>query len=68
MTAPAHSRSARPVQGSTEFRLPWWAIALPAIAFAALLLLMTGTGQAQASAGDPAMGRFLTHISQVLTP
>lgn len=68
MTAPAHPRSARPVRGSTEIRLPWWAIALPAVAFAALLLLMTGTGQAEAAAGDPAVGRILAHLFQLLTP
>lgn len=54
------------VPDSVEIRLPWWAIALPAIAFAALLLLMTGSGQANAAAGDPGVGRVVQQIQQTL--
>ncbi|WP_431048010.1 hypothetical protein ACQUSR_26360 [Streptomyces sp. P1-3] len=39
MSASTHTRSARSTHSGMEIRLPWWAIALPAIAFAALLLL-----------------------------
>ncbi|WP_374112447.1 hypothetical protein [Streptomyces sp. CC210A] len=46
-------------------RLPWWALALPAAAFTALLLLVAGPGQAQASPGrTPAVGRILEHLQQ----
>ncbi|WKX74576.1 hypothetical protein [Streptomyces sp. XD-27] len=39
MPARTHTRSVRPPHSGVEIRLPWWAIALPAIAYAALLLL-----------------------------
>ncbi len=32
--------------------LPWWAIALPAVVFAALLLLLVGPSDAQAAEGS----------------
>ncbi|WP_405619483.1 hypothetical protein OG292_32020 [Streptomyces sp. NBC_01511] len=66
MSAPTHTRSHRSSPDSVEIRLPWWAIALPAIAFAALLLLMTGSGQANAAAGDPGVGRVVQQIQQTL--
>ncbi|MFD9872497.1 hypothetical protein ACFXI8_27675 [Streptomyces niveus] len=66
MAAPTHTRSHRPSPDTVEIRLPWWAIALPAIAFAALLLLMAGPGQANATEGDPGVGRVVHHIQQTL--
>ncbi|MFD5035382.1 hypothetical protein ACFVWX_15305 [Streptomyces sp. NPDC058220] len=63
MPARTHSRShPKGSSDSIEIQLPWWAVALPAVAFAALLLLMAGPGQAHAAAGDPAVGRILEHI------
>ncbi|MEU3303033.1 MULTISPECIES: hypothetical protein [unclassified Streptomyces] len=47
-------------------RLRWWALVLPVIAFSALLVLMTGAGQAHA-AGDPSPGAFLGWIQLALT-
>lgn len=66
MAAPTHTRSHRPSPDTVEIRLPWWAVALPAIAFAALLLLMAGPGQANAAAGDPGVGRVVHQIQQTL--
>ncbi|MFD3922988.1 hypothetical protein [Streptomyces sp. NPDC058595] len=66
MAAPTHTRSHSPSPDTVEIRLPWWAIALPAIAFAALLLLMAGPGQANAAAGDPGVGRVVHQIQQTL--
>ncbi|WP_381799950.1 hypothetical protein [Streptomyces niveus] len=66
MAAPTHTRPHRPSPDTVEIRLPWWAIALPAIAFAALLLLMAGPGQANAAAGDPGVGRVVHQIQQTL--
>lgn len=56
----AHIRPSRPPAGrgvaGVQTRLPWWAVALPALAFAALLMLIAGPGRtdagATASAGD----------------
>jgi hypothetical protein len=45
--------SGRPASGSVQTRLPWWAVVLPALAFAALLALLSG-GTADASAAEPA--------------
>ncbi|MGW7412440.1 hypothetical protein [Streptomyces sp. NPDC054863] len=45
MSAPMHT--ARPT-ASTGKRLPWWSVTLPIAAFAVLLVLMTGSGQAHA--------------------
>ncbi|MEE4491880.1 hypothetical protein ACIBI8_32970 [Streptomyces sp. NPDC050529] len=67
MPARTHTRSTRPDAAGIEVRLPWWAVALPAVAFGALLLLMAGPGQAQAATGDPAVGRLLERIVELLT-
>ncbi|HWU11648.1 MAG TPA: hypothetical protein VN520_35755 [Streptomyces sp.] len=62
MPARTPTRTHRPATDTVEARLPWWAVALPALAFAALLLLIAEPGQAHAAAGDPAIGRLLGHI------
>ncbi|MFF4246973.1 hypothetical protein ACFYY2_21280 [Streptomyces sp. NPDC001822] len=62
MPARTHTRTHRPAQEPIEVTLPWWAVALPALAFAALLLLILEPGQAHAAAGDPALGRLLGRI------
>ncbi|MFJ4339902.1 hypothetical protein [Streptomyces sp. NPDC088915] len=49
-----------------DTRLSWWALALPAAAFVALLLLMTRPGEARATGGDPAVGRLLEQVRQTL--
>ncbi|SFW98457.1 hypothetical protein OH786_07250 [Streptomyces atratus] len=67
MPAPTHTRTTHPATGSVEVRLPWWAIALPALAFAALLLLIVGTGEAHAATTDPAVGRLLARIAALVT-
>ncbi|WP_326663781.1 hypothetical protein [Streptomyces sp. NBC_00385] len=68
MPARTHTRSTRPDTAGVEVRLPWWAVALPAVAFGALLLLIAGPGQAHAATGDPAVGRLLERIVALLTP
>ncbi|MCX4848819.1 hypothetical protein [Streptomyces sp. NBC_00893] len=67
MQARTHPPTTHPATGSVEVRLPWWAIALPAIAFAALLLLIMGSGEAQAATADPAISRLLTRIMALVT-
>ncbi|MFF1833153.1 hypothetical protein ACFVXE_02880 [Streptomyces sp. NPDC058231] len=67
MQARTHTRSALPAPAGAEVRLPWWAVALPAVAFAALLLLITGPGEAHAASGGPAIGRLLERIMELLT-
>ncbi|MBT2476986.1 hypothetical protein [Streptomyces sp. ISL-94] len=60
MSAPTHTRSlpsrhgAGPAAraGAADARLPWWALALPALAFGLLLLLLAGSGEAHAASGE----------------
>lgn len=59
--------AARKAEG-VQTRLPWWAVALPALAFAALLALISG-GSADASAAAPAgdvLSRLLTALPDFL--
>ncbi|MFE4540123.1 hypothetical protein ACFRKB_34510 [Streptomyces scopuliridis] len=51
---------------SVEIRLPWWSVALPAVAFVVLFLLMADPGQAHAATDDPTVGRILEHIHLTL--
>ncbi|MFK0223057.1 hypothetical protein ACIQWN_33350 [Streptomyces vinaceus] len=50
MSAPTHIPGPR-VHGAST-RLHWWALALPALAFGFLLLLLAGSGQAHAATGE----------------
>ncbi|MFD7865472.1 hypothetical protein [Streptomyces sp. NPDC057682] len=66
MQARTDIRSTRPDTAGVEVRLPWWAVVLPSLAFAALLLLVVGPGEAHAASGDPAIGRLLGHLVALL--
>ncbi|WP_426363202.1 hypothetical protein [Streptomyces sp. E-08] len=66
MSAPTHP-GVRTTTTGVDTRLPWWALALPAAAFLALLILMAGPGEAQAATGDPVVGRVLEHLWQTLS-
>ncbi|MCS0637240.1 hypothetical protein NX801_16530 [Streptomyces sp. LP05-1] len=60
------ARTHRSTPGA-DIRLPWWALALPALAFTVLLaLITTGAGGAPAPVGDPAMGRVLEQVHHTL--
>ncbi|AGK76351.1 hypothetical protein ACTFBT_08530 [Streptomyces microflavus] len=59
---PRHPAAAR-----VEIRLPWWAVALPAVAFAALLLMIMSPGQAQAATADPALGQLIERTLHLLS-
>ncbi|WP_328316763.1 hypothetical protein [Streptomyces sp. NBC_00388] len=67
MPARPHTpRPRHPVQSGIDIRLPWWAIALPALAFAVLLLLISAPGQAHADNGRASVTRVLERIEQSL--
>lgn len=66
MPVPAHTRSHRPAAGRVEVRLPWWAVALPAVAFAALLLMIMSPGQARAATVAPVPGQLIEHALHLL--
>ena len=66
MSARTPTRPATPADGGMDVRLPWWAVALPALAFVALLLLLAGPSDAQAASGSGALSQFLELVRQVL--
>ncbi|MDF9812431.1 hypothetical protein [Streptomyces sp. SPB162] len=65
----AHTRPSRHSVGrgvgGVQTRLPWWAVALPALAFAALLMLIAGPGQTDTGAAEPA-GHLIARIADEL--
>lgn len=65
----AHTRPSRHPAGrgagGIQTRLPWWAVALPALAFAALLMLIAGPGQTDTGAAEPA-GHVIARIADAL--
>ncbi|WP_371651843.1 MULTISPECIES: hypothetical protein [unclassified Streptomyces] len=67
MSASTHTRSTRPATARADFRLPWWAVALPTVAFVVLLLLITGSHDAEAASGDPAISHLMDRIQHTLS-
>ncbi|AYN42054.1 hypothetical protein D9753_27720 [Streptomyces dangxiongensis] len=55
MPTRTHSRPHPAVPGRVDTRLPWWALALPALAFLSLLVL--NPSDAHAAGGAPATAR-----------
>jgi type VI protein secretion system component VasF len=69
MSASSYTRrdqGAPRASASVEIQLPWWAIALPAIAFAALLLLILNPADAHAASGDPMVTHVLERIQETV--
>ncbi|MCZ0210974.1 hypothetical protein ACIG54_35405 [Streptomyces achromogenes] len=66
MPARTHSRPHPATTGGVGTRLPWWALALPALAFVALLALILNPSDAQAAGGDPAIARLLERVQQLV--
>ncbi|BDH04504.1 hypothetical protein [Streptomyces seoulensis] len=63
MPVPAHTRP-RPAPAAT--RLPWWALALPTLAFVALLMLIMNPSDAHAASGDPALAQVVERARQLV--
>ncbi|MFD4247770.1 hypothetical protein ACFWP3_40245 [Streptomyces sp. NPDC058525] len=59
----ARTRAAAGARHGADARLHWWALALPALAFGLLLLLLAGSAEAHAATGE-ATG--LLHVTQQL--
>ncbi|MFC9292452.1 hypothetical protein [Streptomyces sp. NPDC057052] len=67
MSAPTHTRPHPVAQGSgVGTRLPWWALALPTLAFVALLALILNPSDAQAASGDPAITDLVDRVRQLV--
>ncbi|AIR97615.1 hypothetical protein [Streptomyces glaucescens] len=51
---------------AVDTRLPWWALALPALAFVALLTLILNPADAHAAVGEPVTARLMERLQQLL--
>ncbi|MFF7738546.1 MULTISPECIES: hypothetical protein [unclassified Streptomyces] len=67
MSAPTHTRPRPAPRAGAAGRLPWWALALPVLAFTALLALILNPSEAHAATGDPAITRLFEHLQQLIT-
>ncbi|MEU1020400.1 hypothetical protein [Streptomyces sp. NPDC005898] len=65
MSARTHTRCDPAESGSIEIQLPWWGIALPAIAFATLLLLILNPTDAHAASSEPVVTSLLERIQAI---
>ncbi|MGW2490827.1 hypothetical protein ACWCV9_26915 [Streptomyces sp. NPDC001606] len=66
MPARTDSRPHPATTGGVDIRLPWWALALPALAFIALLLLILNPADAHAATDGPAITQFVERARQLL--
>jgi hypothetical protein len=66
MSARTHNRPRPATTGGVEIRLPWWALALPALAFIALLTLILNPADTSAGS-DPALRHLVEGIQQAVT-
>ncbi|MEU8590668.1 hypothetical protein AB0C59_27235 [Streptomyces sp. NPDC048664] len=66
MSARPHSRPHPATTGGVGIRLPWWALALPTLAFLALLALMVDPSRASAGT-DPVLGHLVERVQQAVS-
>jgi hypothetical protein len=66
MSAPTHTPPHPATGRGAETRLPWWALLLPALAFAALLLLILNPADAHAAGTDPVVGNLFERVQQIV--
>ncbi|MGV9250150.1 hypothetical protein [Streptomyces sp. NPDC003697] len=66
MPARTHTRHHPAAPGGTDTRLPWWALALPVLAFTTLLVLLLNPSHAQAATADPAITQLLERAQELL--
>jgi hypothetical protein len=66
MSARTHTLPRPATKGGVDIRLPWWALALPALAFVVLLALMLNPTDAQAASGDPAITHLFERVQQLM--
>ncbi|CAL9415355.1 hypothetical protein SUDANB176_01753 [Streptomyces sp. enrichment culture] len=66
MAARTHTRPHPALRGGVDSRLPWWALALPVLAFVALLALVLNPSDAHAAAGEPAITHLVERAQQLI--
>lgn len=67
MSAHIPTRPRTAPRGGVDIRLPWWALALPTLAFFVLLALILNPTDAHAASGDPAVTQLLERLQQLIT-
>ncbi|WP_073952310.1 hypothetical protein [Streptomyces kebangsaanensis] len=67
MPARTHTRPHPATTGGVDSRLPWWALALPVLAFVALLALIRNPADAHAAASSPALTQLFQRVQELLT-
>ncbi|KUN87409.1 hypothetical protein [Streptomyces griseoruber] len=67
MSAPVLTRP-RPTatRARIDARLPWWALALPTLAFITLLVLILNPSDAHAAGSDPAITHLVERVQLLL--
>jgi len=66
MPAPTHTPP-RPVStGGVDIRLPWWALALPVVAFLVLLTLILNPAHAGTAGADTGLTHVVEHAAQLI--
>jgi anti-sigma-K factor RskA len=66
MSTPTHPGPRPAVRGGVDSRLPWWALVLPVLAFAALLALILDPAKAHATTADPAVTHLVERIRHLI--
>ncbi|WP_416975314.1 hypothetical protein [Streptomyces sp. 4F14] len=66
MPARSHTRPHPATTGGADTRIPWWALALPVLAFATLLALVLNPSDAQAAATHPTLTQLVERIQQLM--
>ncbi|GLW50489.1 hypothetical protein Stsp02_61500 [Streptomyces sp. NBRC 14336] len=66
MSAPTHTPPSSAPRGGVDIRLPWWAFALPVLAFVTLLVLILEPGEAHAAGADPAITEVLERVQRLM--
>ncbi|MFF8035312.1 MULTISPECIES: hypothetical protein [unclassified Streptomyces] len=66
MPAHTHTRPRPAPRGGVDTRLPWWALALPTLAFLTLLALVLNPSDAHATAGEPALTHLVERAQQLI--
>ncbi|MEV7994363.1 hypothetical protein AB0O67_21275 [Streptomyces sp. NPDC086077] len=67
MSASTHTRPRPATTGRADIRLPWWALALPTLAFVALLTLILNPAEAHAASGEPTISHLVERAHQLIS-
>ncbi|MFD5496229.1 hypothetical protein ACFYY3_00100 [Streptomyces sp. NPDC001812] len=67
MSARTHTRPRPVLRGGADSRLPWWALALPTLAFVTLLALILDPADAHATTAEPGITHLLERAQQLIT-